>query len=110
MVHTWKELIEIAENLGWRVTYDMPDNGALYEMDFAQYSPAGEDFSFYCSADTPEDMVSAIYDEYSNFNIDEHAVMCHGMRGAPNLHVLIHDAESIREMLFELHRELTEVG
>ena len=108
MVTTWDKLFSIAENLEWHITYDMPDNGALYQMDFSKYSPAGEDFSFYCEADSPDEMAREVYDTYDGFNTDEHAIGCYGMRGAPDLHALIHDAEAIKEMIFELYDALRE--
>ena len=108
MVHTWDKLFEMADGLDWHATYEAKDLGELYEVDFAKYSPAGEDFSFYCEADTPEDLVEKIYENYADFDVDEHVKLVMGMRGAPGLKELVEDAEAIKEMIWNLYDVLSD--
>lgn len=49
-----EKLIAKAEELGWKVQIDEITDGI--EVDFYQYSPAGEDFGFYIYADSIEDV------------------------------------------------------
>lgn len=103
MVRTWGELFEVARNLDWCVTYETKDLGALYAVDFAKYSPAGEDFSFYCEANTPEEMAHEVLRYSTNFDIDEHVKSVMEMCDAPSLRELVHDAEDIASMVEELY-------
>ena len=93
------EIKEIAERLGWRV--DEYDDGTV---EFSQYSPAGEDFSFTVNA---KDAAKEIYEYYDEFDIDEHIEMWidareNGVIGVPSTRRLVEDAEDIFEMLKEL--------
>ena len=110
MVHTWDELFEIADSLGWNATYEAKDMGELYEVDFAKYSPDGEDFSFYCEANDPGEMVEKIFDNYADFDVDEHVKLVMDMRGAPGLKELVEDAEEIKEMILDLYYALSDYG
>ena len=93
------EIKEIAERLGWRV--DEYDDGTV---EFSQYSPAGEDFSFTVNA---KEAAKEIYEYYNDFDIDEHVEMWieareNGVIGVPSTRQLVEDAEDIFEMLKEL--------
>lgn len=93
------EIKKIAERLGWRV--DEYDDGTV---EFSQYSPAGEDFSFTVNA---KDAAKEIYEYYDDFDIDEHIEMWidareNGVIGVPSTRRLVEDAEDIFEMLKEL--------
>lgn len=90
---------EIAERLGWRV--DEYDDGTV---EFSQYSPAGEDFSFVVNAEEAE---KEIYEFCNDFDVDEHVEMWiearkSGTPGVPSTRQLVEDAEDISEMLKEL--------
>lgn len=94
----------IAEKLGWHVH---EENGEY--IDFAQYSPAGEDFSFTVSA---KNCIQEVIEYAENFDADEHAEMwvknMHETEGVPqSIRVLIDDAESIQEMLDNLAEALS---
>lgn len=102
MVTTWDKLFQIAEELDWDLTYEAKDSGALYEIDFRKYSPAGEDFGFYCEADAPEEMAKEVMRYLVDFDVDEHVKLVMDMDGAPGLRELVHDAEDIEDMIDEL--------
>lgn len=90
---------EIAESLEWTVK-EYGDGTA----EFSQYSPAGEDFSFYVNAEKAE---TEIYEYYDNFDVDDHIEMWvkareNGTSGVPSIRRLVEDAEAISEMLKEL--------
>lgn len=102
MVQTWNEVFQVAHSLGWHITYEMPDMGNLYEVDFSVYSPAGEDFNFDVSVDDPAALARKVRDYWWNFDADEHVKSVMDMRGAPGLRELIDDADAIEEMLHEL--------
>ena len=75
-----------------------------------QWSPAGEDIGeeFYYSKPIAEQAK----DLYDYFNPDEHAVMWFGQgRGEPSgLRELIDDAESIKQMYYDLWQKLLELN
>lgn len=90
---------EVAENLEWDVTEY--DDGTV---DFHQYSPAGEDFSFTVNA---SNAAREIYEYYDGFDVDDHIAMWieareNGVSGVPSTRRLVEDAEDISEMLKEL--------
>ena len=90
---------EIAERLGWKV--EECDDGTV---EFSQYSPAGEDFSFNVNAKEAE---NEIYEFCNDFDVDEHVEMWiearkSGTPGVPSTRQLVEDAEDISEMLKEL--------
>lgn len=103
-----QRLIDKCEALGWSVRCD-DDGGA----DVAQYTPAGEDFCFYVN-DT-DDFVESVKQYAAYFDPDEHIAMWieakrHSRdKTIPNARELVHDAESIDEMLQNLASALCEV-
>ena len=94
-----EELINIIESNDWRI-YDEEDGYTL-----ETYSPKGEDFCFFISANNP---VAYIIDFASSFDADEHAEMWVRARedgkrdDIPSIRELIEDADDIKEMLNEL--------
>ena len=114
-----EKLIDLMEDLGWTIT-DLKDYNCIIpegktELEFTQFSPAGEDFCFYIEFNI-NDIQDFLYElkEYVNdFDVDEHAeqwISIRGTRGVPNsIRALIEDAESIKEMLQELLFEAEEV-
>lgn len=100
------KMIEAAEKLGWSITIDRSDG----TWEFAQGSPAGEDFSFTVSGD----IIEAVKDYACHFDIDEHIEMWIGARrngvaGVPSTRELVTDAEAIDKMLQELAIALQEL-
>ena len=93
------DIINAAEKLGWKVTEY--EDGIL---EFQQFSPAGEDFSFDVNK---ECAVQEIRKFYENFDIDEHIERwvksrLAGVTGIPSIRRLVIDAEDIADMLEEL--------
>lgn len=91
-------IIEAAEQLDWRTYTD--ENG----IEFSQYSPAGEDFSFYSHGKTAHEIVHSVLECSQDFDPDEHIAMWieakrNGVAGVPSTRELVHDAEAIAEML-----------
>lgn len=87
---------EAAERLEWNVT-EYEDG----TVEFQQYSPAGEDFSFTVNA---ENAAKEIYEYYDDFDVDDHIEMWveakkNGVAGVPSIRRLVEDAEEISEML-----------
>ncbi len=91
-----KQILKIAENLGWSIYRD--ETG--YEL--SQYSDAGEDFSFCVDKRGLADNI----EEYAEgFDVEEHAIMWYNAerRGQPDsLLDLLNDARGIKNMLNEL--------
>jgi hypothetical protein len=97
------KLRRICENLGWTIEIEEYANGTYYRI--AQYSPAGEDFSF--SVDATDDFVQSVKEYAADFNPDEHIEMWiearkNGTAGVPSARELVHDAEDLDTMLQEL--------
>lgn len=113
---TINELIEIAENLDWSVS-DLKECGfvvqeGIIELEFGQYSPAGEDFHFAVSGCDVEEIANAISEYSANFDTEEHIEMWiqakqNGVGGVPNAKELVEDAEEIQNMLRELSSAIT---
>ena len=99
-----KEQVDAAENLGWRVDEDFDDT----LVEFAQGTPAGEDFSFTVSKDN---IAHEVAQYAADFDEDEHIEMWleakrTGVAGVPSARVLVQDAKEIQEMLYALADEL----
>lgn len=99
-------LIDKCEELDWSVNcYDE-------YVEISQQSPAGEDFSFTVDE---KDFVENVKQYAADFDPDEHVAMWieakqHGRdKTIPNARELVHDAESIDEMLQNLASALCEV-
>lgn len=100
-------LLQKAEELDWRA--NLSKNGKDIEVEFGKYSDAGEDFFFAACADTPEGIAEGVQSYYEDFDPEEHAAGCYGMKGAPGLRALLDDAESIDDMLRDLAVSLGDV-
>lgn len=93
------DIVNAAKKLGWNITEY--EDGTL---NFQQFSPAGEDFSFDVNK---ECAVQEIYKFYEDFDIDEHILKwaeakLAGVAGIPSLRRLVIDAENIDDMLEKL--------
>lgn len=107
----FEKLVDKAEKIGWTVYID--ECG----WDFRQYSPAGEDFSFFVSKSdvhSEEDMVREIRSCANDFDTEEHVQMWlegrrNGVSGVPDLKTLTKDADDIKLMLNELASALESV-
>lgn len=94
-----KQYEEEIERLGWWIK----ETDGL--IDIGQYSPAGEDFSFYIEAtDNPVKQIRQYADD---FDADEHAEMWIEARGhvsgvPTSVRDLINDADAIKKMLTDL--------
>lgn len=94
---------KVCERLGWVVSED--ENGTVeLETD----TPAGEDFIFCVRA---KGFVDNVVDYYNDFDPEDHAYELYqagknGFRGVPSLHILVHDADAIDDMLEKLAIEL----
>lgn len=104
MVVTWKQMTDIAETLGWSI--DIRKNGSEKNVEFQQYTPAGEDFSFTAYGKTPEAVAADALEYARGFDRDEHVRSVMDMRGAPDLETLVGDAHEIEIMVQELANAL----
>lgn len=97
-------LVDAAEGIDWSVHIE--DDC----IEFEKYSPAGEDFIFTIVGNDENEVAKKVREYAYDFDPDEHAevwVESRGKRGVPNsIRTLIDDADSIKEMLFELAEEL----
>lgn len=107
----FEKLVDKAEKIGWIVYID--ECG----WDFRQYSPAGEDFSFFVSKSdvhSEEDMVLEVRSYANGFDTEGHVQMwleCrrNGVSGVPDLKTLSKDADDIKLMLNKLASALESV-
>lgn len=97
-----ENIVDVAEELGWRIDIDV--NGYKTELYLSQESPAGEDFGFYATGNTSEEIARKIREYYYGFDQDEHIdLWVHakesGTSGVPSYRVLVNDAAEIEKML-----------
>lgn len=98
------QLIRVAESLDWNVTVGDDD------IDLAQYTSAGQDFSF--SIKRNDDYVQSVYEYYHDYDPSAEAMLWvddsgHGKNGAPyELKDIIADMEEVEEMLKTLYEAL----
>lgn len=95
---------DICEALEWKVT--VFEDGTV---ELEQFSPAGEDFSFTVNV---KDFAREVERYADDFDIDDHITMWlkakeNGVAGVPTARELVHDAETIQEMLNKLAEALT---
>lgn len=115
MKKSYKNIVEVAENLDWSVI-DIRDCGFTVtdgtQLEFEKYTPAGEDFSFTVSGDSPENMIEEIKSYSANFDTEEHIAgwieaKRNGVSGVPSIKELVEDADAIENMLRELAEAVT---
>lgn len=99
----YKKYEKVCERLGWQV-HECDDGSAELETE----SPAGEDIIFCVWGKDPVDEVQRYAED---FDPEDHAFELYqagknGFRGVPSLHVLVHDADAIDNMLEKLAIEL----
>lgn len=103
---TIEQITQIAESLGWSVDVDDSD------ITFSQYTPAGQDFSFY--VDKNKDIAAEVLDYYEGYDPSAEAIMwCdssgHGKNGAPYLlKDIIADMEAAEAMVETLYEAIKE--
>lgn len=104
MVKTWEQIIDTANALGWNVSvYECDSNKDIM---FGRYTPAGEDFNFTASGETPEELAADAMEYARDFDRDEHVRSVMDMNGAPDLETLVKDAYEIERMVQELANAL----
>lgn len=96
---------KVCEQLGW-VVHECKDGSVELETD----TPAGEDFIFCVQA---KNFVDNVKEYAESFDPENHAFELYqagknGFRGVPSLHVLVHDADAIDDMLEKLALALCE--
>lgn len=102
-----EELKEKIESFDWNISDCSFGNGedGWY---IAQYSPAGEDFSFsICHNNDVPEAIREINEYAYNFDKDEHINMHiearnNGLSGVPSIKELVEDADAIQKMLNDL--------
>ncbi len=92
--------LDILELHDWRVI-DYTGDG---RVEIEKYSPAGEDFIMCVDVDNFPD---AVVEYAADFDVDEHIAMWieakhNGTKGVPTTRELVHDAEDIENMLYEI--------
>ena len=104
-----RALLDKAEELGWKCT--VCDDGSI---EFAQYSPAGEDFLFSIEG---KDIAAEVKNYYEDFDPDNYAEEWVAIKhqpdmqnkGIPDIRTIMKDADDIDEMLRELSEALDEM-
>lgn len=112
MKNTYKKIIKAAEALDWAVYHNFVRGTRAISFEFEKYSPAGEDFSFYCESDSPDGMIEEIESYSADFDTEEHIEMLieakrNGFAGVPSIRELVKDADAIENMLRELAEAVT---
>lgn len=105
-----KKIIDTAEELGWSVDFETqkyPGKKPEKMVTFSQYSPAGEDFSFYETYESLPEIARQVYSYWQDFDVEEHVKMwldakANGVIGVPDVVTLVDDAREIETMLENL--------
>lgn len=97
--NTLRKIIKAAEELDWKVEHSFKNNIRTVGLEFSQFSPAGQDFSFYYEANSPDEMIKEILNYYEGFDTEEHVVMLieamkNGLSGIPSIRELVKDAKT----------------
>lgn len=114
-------IIKIAEDHGWSIDVEectrwnnktklVESKGDVLEFTFAQYSDAGQDFSFVAEMKDGDvdTLIQSIFDYYEGYDPDEEAILWighdgHGRNCAPyRLSDIIKDMEQCEEMMKDL--------
>ena len=96
----FKEVVNKIEDLGWDISMVEYANGDF--LNFAKYSDAGEDFSFEVEAKGLSEVAKDVRQYAEDFDPIDHAREMDGAPGAPDLRVLLKDADKIKAYLEEL--------
>ena len=108
-----ERLVEAAEELEWTCTvgrYEYKDGSSSQYIEFQQYSPAGEDFSFIAHGERAKEIARDVFEYAEDFDLTEHVKLNIGGRGAPDAYTLAVDAQEIQTMLDTLAERLLEVA
>lgn len=103
-------MLDRADDLGWKTVKD--ENGCI---EFSQFSPAGEDFSFdVYDVKEPEDLADQVREYAEDFDTEEHIAMWIGAKrsgvgGVPSIKELVKDADDIQKMLNDFASALEEM-
>ena len=109
---TKAKIENVAESVGWSVKFNKQtrwaDGKTEKFVEFSQYSPAGEDFSFYVFYDDLTDLTHELYTYWQDFDVEEHVKMWldakqNGVDDVPDVVTLVEDARAIESMLEELY-------
>lgn len=111
-------LLDKAEEMDWSYSaYIETSRGNRAYVEMGQYSPAGEDFNMVIDFELENQAETFLEDlrEYAdNFDVEEHAEMwlpSRGKGGCPStLKELLEDAKDIKDMVYELYRELVRLS
>lgn len=122
-------ITKIAEDNGWSVeveegtrwnneTRQVESKGDVLEFTFAQYSDAGQDFSFMAEMKDGDvdTLIQNISDYYEGYDPDEEAILWigpdgHGRNGAPyRLTDIINDMEQCERMVRDLLSAIEEAN
>lgn len=110
-----KQVEAVGESEGWTVDTSLENNGNMY-FTFSKFSPAGRDFSFDISFDTPvellSDVANEVYGFWLSYDADYETMLWldengHGKNGAPHrMRDVLDDSEAIDEMIENLSSAL----
>lgn len=104
-----KKIIEKAESLGWTVTIEEQTKDGI-TFDFAQGSPAGQDYHFSAEArdNDADNLIRSIESVHDYFDVSEAAYIWldssgHGTNGAPyDMKDVYEDMAACRDMVYAL--------
>ena len=96
----FREVVNKIEDLGWSISIVDYANGDF--LNFAKYSDAGEDFYFEVEAKSLPEVVKDVRQYAEDFDPIDHAKEMDGAPGAPDLKILLGDADKIKADLEEL--------
>lgn len=103
---TKRKIEEIAEGLGWNVSWGEQSNGKY--ATFQQYTDLGQDFSFDAWYERLDDLPKAVYEYWQDFDPSEEASKWldesgHGKNGAPHdMADVLKDMQQCESMVKEL--------
>lgn len=110
-----QRIVDVAESLGWTVKFHKQtrwsDGKTEKYVEFSQYSPAGQDFSFEVFYDNLGEIDEKVFEFWQNYDIDEEVEMWleakrNGVSGVPSASVLVRDQEEIDKMIETLWSRL----
>ena len=107
--HLTKSEVAVLEQLDWRIINYIHDTDNDNRVEIAKSSPAGEDFNLAVDVENFQKSVEIYADD---FDVDEHVELWleakrSGVPGVPTVSTLVHDAEVIQSMIYELSHALS---